>query len=161
MRFILNWCKCLCAISIALAVFCAIVPISAAQQGEDGKALQQDVADLKKDVKALGEKQQQILDQLTELTRILRSNASATTPLKQPATIEVQGAPSRGGSNVSVAIIEYGDFECPACGMYWKEVYPQIEANYLRTGKIKYFFRDLPLTMHPHAVPAARHAHCA
>jgi len=45
--------------------------------------------------------------------------------------------------------------------MYWKEVYPQIDANYLRTGKIKYFFRDLPLTMHPHAIPAARLARCA
>ncbi len=73
----------------------------------------------------------------------------------------IQGIPYRGDGGASVAIIEYGDFECPACGMYWKEVYPQIDANYLRTGKIKYFFRDLPLTMHPHAIPAARLARCA
>jgi protein-disulfide isomerase len=161
MRFILDHFKLSSAVSIALLLCTAVVPVAAAQQGEDEKTLQQDIATLKKDVKALREQQQQIIDQLNELSRLLRSNATATTPVKQPATIDIQGVPSEGDSAANVAIIEYGDFECPACGMYWKEVYPQIEANYLRTGKIKYFFRDLPLTMHPHAIPAARLAHCA
>jgi protein-disulfide isomerase len=148
-------------LTLVLFVGSTFAPLAVAQQAGDEKTLQQDIAALKKDVKALGEKQQQILDQLSELSRLLRSNATATTPVKQPATIDIQGAPSQGDSAATVAIIEYGDFECPACGMYWKEVYPQIEDNYLRTEKIKYFFRDLPLTMHPHAMPAARLAHCA
>jgi len=138
-----------------------LVPLAAGQQRQREEALQKDIADLKKDVKALGEKQQQIIDQLNELSRLLRSNATATTPIRQPATIDIQGLPSQGDAAASVAIIEYGDFECPACGAYWKEVYPQIESNYLKTGKIKYFFRDLPLTMHSHAISAARLAHCA
>ena len=148
-------------LSLALLLGSILVPLAAGQQRERDEALQKDIADLKKDVKALADKQQQIIDQLNELSRLLRSNATATTPVKQPATIDIQAAPSQGDSAATIAIIEYGDFECPACGMYWKEVYPQIEANYLRTGKIKYFFRDLPLTMHPHAIPAARLAHCA
>jgi protein-disulfide isomerase len=161
MRFILDHFKLSSTVSIALLLCGAVVPLAAAQQGEDEKTIQQDIAALKKDVRALREQQQQILEQLSELTRLLRSNATAMTPVKQPATIDIQGVPSQGNSAATVAIIEYGDFECPACGMYWKEVYPQIEANYLRTGKIKYFFRDLPLTMHPHAIPAARLARCA
>jgi len=157
----LGQCKRHSMIAIVLMVCGIFAAPAVSQERDDNKALQQDVATLKKDVKALGEQQQQIIGQLTELLRLLRSNAAATTPLKQPATIDTKGAPYRGSASANVAIIEYGDFECPACGTYWKEVYPQIDANYVKTGKIQYFFRDLPLSMHPHAIPAARFAHCA
>jgi len=60
-----------------------------------------------------------------------------------------------------VAIVEYADFECPYCGQYEHEVYPQVFADYIQTGKLKYFYRDLPLPMHPHAMGAARAARCA
>jgi protein-disulfide isomerase len=41
------------------------------------------------------------------------------------------------------------------------ETYPQILENYIRTGKVRHIFRDLPLPMHSHAMPAARAARCA
>ncbi len=50
-------------LTLVFFVGSTFAPLAAAQQGEDEKTLQQDIAALKKDVKALGEKQQQILDQ--------------------------------------------------------------------------------------------------
>lgn len=39
---------------------------------------------------------------------------------------------------------------------------PQIEKEYISTGKVKYVFRDLPLeSIHPHAFKAAVAANCA
>jgi protein-disulfide isomerase len=40
--------------------------------------------------------------------------------------------------------------------------FPQLEAEYIQTGKVKYVRRDFPLeSIHPHAFKAAEAAHCA
>jgi hypothetical protein len=39
--------------------------------------------------------------------------------------------------------------------------HPQIVNDYIKTGKVKYFFRDMPMQSHPHAITAARGARCA
>lgn len=38
---------------------------------------------------------------------------------------------------------------------------PQIKENYIDTGKVRYVFKDFPLTFHPHAQKAAEAARCA
>ena len=38
---------------------------------------------------------------------------------------------------------------------------PQIKKNYIDTGKVRYIFRDFPLSFHPNAQKAAEAAHCA
>lgn len=138
-----------------------VVPALGAQQPEDEKSLRQDIAILKKDVKAIEDKQQQIIDQLNELKRLLQVNSGVGPLFKPPASIGVKGEPFEGNSTAHIAIIEYGDFECPACGAFSREVYPQIVTNYIKTEKVKYFYRDFTMTIHPHAIPAARAAHCA
>jgi len=123
--------------------------------------LQGDVSVLKQEVKALGAQQRQILEQLNELKQMLQANPPGRTAPPLPSTVAIQGEPFRGDSGARVAIVEYADFECPYCGKHMRETYPQILDNYIQTGKVKYFFRDLPLPMHSHAMPAARAARCA
>src|SRR5207247_10400930 len=60
-----------------------------------------------------------------------------------------------------VAVIEYSDFQCPFCGRYAKETFPQITSDYVDTGKVRYVFHDLPLDFHKYAFKAAEAAHCA
>ena len=38
---------------------------------------------------------------------------------------------------------------------------PEIKKNYIDTGKVRYIFRDFPLSFHPNAQKAAEAAHCA
>ena len=121
-----------------------------AQSSDDLKKLQQDVATLKNELQAIKEQQREILKMLDELKQAQR-----------PTTVSVKGDPFLGDRGARVAMIEYGDYECPFCGKYIREVYPQIVANYIKTGKVKYYYRDLPLSMHPHAIPAALAARCA
>jgi protein-disulfide isomerase len=118
-----------------------------------------DLSALRTDVKALQAEQQQIISRLDELKQILQSNSQPPPPAV--TSVNVRGEMFRGDSAARVAIIEYADFECPYCGQYERSTFPQILSDYIATGKVKYFYRDLPLPGHPRAMPAARAARCA
>jgi protein-disulfide isomerase len=122
----------------------------------------EDIAALKKHVQALEEGQQQILQELRELKKQLQTKA--VEPIRAApvvATLNVKGEPFKGDQSARIAIVEYSDFECPFCGKYTREIYPQIIDRYVKTGKVRYYFRDLPLPIHANAMPAAIAARCA
>jgi protein-disulfide isomerase len=126
----------------------------------------QDEKTVRQEIDALKEGQQQILKELQEIRKILQamqeSAASSETP-KPPASVALNpsGENFRGDKNARLAIIEYSDFQCPYCGEFVRETFPKIESTYIKTGKIRYYFRDLPLSIHANAVPAANAARCA
>jgi protein-disulfide isomerase len=119
-----------------------------------------DLANLKEDVQQLKTQQQQILASLDELKKLLRAR-NELPAVKVPDTMSVAGEPFRGEAGASLAIIEYADFECPFCRRFEHDTFPQIQDAYIGTGKVKYFYRDLPLPFHQHSMPAARAARCA
>ncbi len=121
-----------------------------------------DLTSLARDVQQLKVQQQQILDSLNDLKKmVVRGNVPQAPTLKLPETISTQGDIFRGTATAQVAIIEFGDFECPYCRRYEQETYPQIADTYIKTGKVRYYYKDLPLPFHAHARPAALAARCA
>jgi protein-disulfide isomerase len=77
------------------------------------------------------------------------STASNTTP-----TNHVEGSTSTG-----VKLVEYGDYQCPACGQFYQSV-KATATKY--NDKIQFQFRNLPLTsLHPNAFAGARAAEAA
>ena len=77
-------------------------------------------------------------------------------------TIDVANAPALGRADAVVTLIEYSDYECPFCIRHFQQTMPLIEQNYVKTGKIRYVFRDLPLdSNHPQAIRAHEAARCA
>src|SRR6266436_5134565 len=112
----------------------------------------EDFVKLKDDVARLNAQQQQILDSLDELKRMIKGPGQPA--LKPPETMSVAGEPFKGQSGATLAIIEYADFECPFCRRFEHDVYPQIRAAYIETGRVKYFYRDMPLPFHEHSMPA-------
>jgi protein-disulfide isomerase len=135
-------------------------PVAAAQQSAPDQG--SDLATLKNDVQQLKAQQQQILDRLDELKKLLnKGSANAQPAVKAPDTMSVNGELFRGEASAPVAIIEYGDIECPYCRRFKRDIYPQILDAYIKTGKVRFYYRDMPLPFHEHAMPAARAAHCA
>jgi len=65
----------------------------------------------------------------------------------------------RGEGKKGVTLVEYGDFQCPACGQY----YPIVEQVYAKyKDDITFQFRHFPLSqIHPHAFLAHRYAEAA
>ena len=77
----------------------------------------------------------------------------------EPLTIG--SAPLLGSPEARAVLIEYADFQCPACGKFAKEVYPGLVERYVKTGKLKLMFRHLPLSIHDMAPGASAAAVCA
>ncbi len=67
----------------------------------------------------------------------------------------------KGNIEAPVTLVEFSDYECPACYKFFKTVYSKIDNDYIRTGKIRYVLRDFPLSMHKNALEAANAAECA
>ena len=64
----------------------------------------------------------------------------------------------RGNATAKVSLIEYGDFQCPACGAYE----PLVQQLYKEYGdKVAFVFRNFPLPMHGNAMIAAQAAEAA
>jgi protein-disulfide isomerase len=67
----------------------------------------------------------------------------------------------KGSASAPVLMVEFSDFECPFSKKFYQETFPQIEKEYISTGKVKFAYRDFPLPFHPQAQPAAIAARCA
>lgn len=63
-----------------------------------------------------------------------------------------------GPSSSTVTVVEFVDFECPACRVFHAELQKAMDAS---DGKIRFAYRMFPLPMHADAMPSAIAAMCA
>lgn len=75
--------------------------------------------------------------------------------------VSVDDDPSLGNKNAKVTVIEFSDYQCPFCRIFWKESLNQLKKEYIDTGKVSFVYRDYPLSFHPMAEPSAQAAECA
>lgn len=85
-------------------------------------------------------------------TNLDKNNSADPAVLLRSDSHQTTSAP------LKVNIVEFGDYQCPACGMAHpviKELLKQYE------GKVNFAFRNFPLSQHKNAVPAAKAAEAA
>lgn len=85
-----------------------------------------------------------------------------TAPVPEVAQQPIQVVESdwvKGEEEAEVTLIEYGDFQCPACGAYFPVV-TQLLEDY--PDDLKVVYRHFPLVnAHPNAMPAAKSTEAA
>ena len=111
-------------------------------------------------VEFLEERDKQRLER--ELNGRLRSAANVRLLIQEPQAptqlISVDDDPSRGPAAAPVTIVEFTDFQCPACAA----MHPIIEEVLKSYGaKVRFVMRDFPLSIHPNARKAAEGANAA
>lgn len=128
---------------------------------ENKARIPSDLASVKNQIASfLQEKGRQDLEQ--ELAARLRKGADLRILLTEPEppvlVINTEGEPARGDINAPVTVVEYTDFQCPACAAMQpilEEVLPKYGA------KVRLVVRNNPLQRHANARKAAEAADAA
>ncbi len=95
-------------------------------------------------------------------TGSLPDTVVTVTPSPTPDTdFETENVTAMGDPNAPVTIVEFSDYQCPYCLRHFQQTMPQLKKEYIDTGKVRYVFKDFPLSFHEQAMPAAMAAECA
>jgi protein-disulfide isomerase len=98
-----------------------------------------------------------------ELERSGAARPAPAAPRERPAraTLEVVDGPALGAADAPVVLVEFTDLQCPFCRRHHEQTWPRIRREFVDTGRVRYFARDLPLGFHEQAEPAALALRCA
>jgi len=116
---------------------------------------------LREDLKALKEGQANMQKELQEIKTLLKSRPAAAPSEPQNVVLNIDKAPFKGDKNAKLTLIEFSDYQCPFCSRHVQQTLPQLDKDYIKTGKVKYVFFDFPLDFHKNAFKAAEAADCA
>lgn len=98
---------------------------------------------------------------------ILKGGDTATAPVEVEGLDDPQALVARaegvtlGDPNAPLKLVEFGDYQCPACKMFALQVKPVLMEKYIDIGKLQLVYYDFPLSGHPHSFIAARAVRCA
>jgi protein-disulfide isomerase len=97
-------------------------------------------------------------------TQTTQPAAAAAQPSTAAAPVIAQvdngHFPVKGDANAKVTIVEFADFRCPYCKQIEDNVMPQLQKDYIDTGKVKLYFRQYDF-LGPASTVAANAAECA
>jgi protein-disulfide isomerase len=107
----------------------------------------------------------QILEELRQIRELLESQGgrgAPPAPAPTRAKLNLDGFQMLGSKNAPITLVEFTDYQCPFCQRFHTTVFSELKKNYIDTGKVRFYSRDLPLdSIHPDAVRAAQAARCA
>ena len=70
------------------------------------------------------------------------------------------GSPILGDPNAPVTLVEFGDYQCHFCNVFFHSTEGDILKNYVETGKVRMIFKDYNI-IGPDSITASHGAHCA
>jgi protein-disulfide isomerase len=93
------------------------------------------------------------------------SAASAAAPAANGAPDSINARADRGrilgDSNAKVWLVMASDFQCPFCKQWHDAKFSNIVQKYVKSGRVRMAYLNMPLSIHQFAVPAAEAAMCA
>lgn len=66
-----------------------------------------------------------------------------------------------GDSTAKVWLVMASDFQCPFCKQWHDTSFPTIVQKYVKSGRVRLAYLNMPLSIHPFAMPSAEAAMCA
>jgi protein-disulfide isomerase/thiol-disulfide isomerase/thioredoxin len=142
------------SLSVGLVLACVLsARVAAAQQPT--------TEDLKKEIEAVKESLKAIQKDIQEIKALLQSRLGPPPP-PQNVVLDLGKNAFKGERTAKLTLVEFSDYQWPFCSRHVRETAPQIDKEYIETGKLKHVFLDFPLeSIHKLAFKAAEVADCA
>lgn len=83
------------------------------------------------------------------------------TPNPDMPGYTMAGDQYKGNPDALVTVIEFSDFQCPACAQHNNEVQAVLDKEFIESDKVFWVFKNRPLPMHPYAPVGAAAGECA
>jgi len=140
------------------AVLSAALLLPLAAQQHEGMTQKQgdEIVNELRQMKLLLQQQAALLQQLAQ-----RGQAPQPEPTPTRAKLNLDGFQMLGVKTAPLTMVEFTDYQCPFCQRFHVTSFPELKKNYIDTGKLRFFSRDMPLDFHPNAMRAAQAARCA
>lgn len=127
--------------------------------GKDSKKVQEE---LKEEINALKKEVQELRKDVDAIKAKTVAAKPAEPQQEAPdVLVSMDDDVVWGNSDAPVVVVEFSDYQCPFCKRYYKNTLSELDKDYIKTGKVKYVFRDFPLEFHKQAPKAAEAAQCA
>ena len=144
------------SVAVLAAATIAAGPVQAQQPSAD---------DLKKQLDALVEAIKVLQKDVQEIKTLVQRPAAVAAPAAASGVnlvFDLANRHAKGSADAPLTLVEFTDYQCPFCARHLRDTWPQIEEQYVKTGKIRYVMLDLPLeSIHKLAFKAAEAANCA
>jgi len=106
--------------------------------------------------------QQKRFREVARYSKSLETKYKVTVYLREPEAmltrVDLSGSPSTGPPDAPVVVVEFSDYQCPACRDAHATVLKVREAF---KDRVRWYFKDFPLRKHKDARRAAEAARCA
>lgn len=79
------------------------------------------------------------------LTRPVQTDPLLGAALAQEAEVDTSqiAEMTRGDADAPVTVVEYASFTCPHCATFHDEVLPELQSEYVDTGKVQLVYREV------------------
>lgn len=88
----------------------------------------------------------------------IAADSDIKLPAPDPAFESVRN--QKGSAKAPVVVAEYADFQCPACGVFYRNIERQLTQEFIATGKVRLIFHPFAF-IGAESVAAAEAAYCA
>jgi protein-disulfide isomerase len=123
-----------------------------------------EIAALKREIQSLKAQQAQMQRDLDTIKSILLGQRAQAPTGDQflDKQVLINDEPTKGNAAAKVTLVEVSDYHCPYCRRQTLQTMPQVMADYVNTGKVRYVFVDYPIAqLHPDAFKSHEAAACA
>ncbi len=100
------------------------------------------------------------IEEYIKKQRVAQAGGEAANA-NEPVDVSLDDDAMKGDKDAPVTIVEFSDFECPFCSRFYKGALPELISKYVDTGKVKFVYRDFPLSFHANSKIASMAAECA
>ena len=137
-----------------------LLPLAAQNAGKAQNAKMKDAGESQGITR---EQADEILSELRQIRQLLeKQGEKGGEPAAQRAKLNLEGFQLLGSKDAPITLVEFTDYQCPFCQRFHTTVFGELKKNYIDTGKVRFYSRDMPLdSIHPDAIRAAQAARCA